>query len=408
MKNALTYLIQAVIMITIIICFTSCQLGSVDVSAIVPLVGQSQPSFNLPLKIKWISPLYPDEDKIDYNRPVEQGQPVIDKNRVFVGSHFGNFLCLDRKTGEIIWKFKAFGGIESVPVINNDAVIFGDSDGEVYSLRKSDGYANWTFKVQGEIMGNLIVHENILLFTTTFNRIYALEADSGKWLWTQKRSLPDGFTVRGVSSPVTDGEFVYAGLADGYLICVDIKRGKEVWKNLLVKGDRLIDVDTTPVLVGDLIYAAAFDGSLFCMKKENGEVVWKFEKGGVHRISIFGERIYYSDSQGFVRCLDEKSGKEIWNFDVRNEDKKRSLAKSLRRKIRVPSRPIRFGQYIVIVSNVGFLYVLDPQDGKMLWRYLPGYGVSSELVSTNDSIYFLSNSAMIFRMVPNPKLELKY
>jgi outer membrane protein assembly factor BamB len=392
---------QLVITIFLISFLAGCSGSTLSVKTLVPLDAQSpQGDFFLPLKIKWISSLYPDESQDAY-RPLEYGAPTIDQDRIYVGTHFGKLLCLNAISGETIWSFQAYGEVASTPAVYGDTVIFGDSDGQVYSIRKQDGLVNWTYKVQGEALGRINVHQDKVLFTSTFNRLYALDARDGTWLWTHQRNLPDAFSVRGVSSPVTDGTNVYAGLADGYLIAVDIERGREVWKNLLVTGDRLVDVDTTPVLDGNRIFAAAYDGTLYCLDKENGDVVWKMDRGGIHPVTIDADALYFSDSNGLVYRLDKESGKEVWQFDVRNEDKRHSLAKSLRRKNRVPTSPKRFGPYLITASSSGYLYVLDPATGKINWRYLPGFGVTSGVVIQDGAIYFLTNSASLFKMVPS-------
>jgi outer membrane protein assembly factor BamB len=54
---------------------------------------------------------------------------------------------------------------------------------------------------------------------------------------------------------------------------------------------------------------------------------------------------------------------------------------------------------LITASSNGYLYVLDPDSGRILWSYLPGFGVSSEIVKAEDGIYFLTNSAMLFKMV---------
>lgn len=380
---------------------TSCKLSGFSAKIPIPVNQSSvKPAFHLPLKIQWITELFPDQQQDTY-KPVENGSPLVIDDQVFVGTHFGQFLCLDRKTGKVLWRFKAFGGIESAPAIFGDDIIFGDSDGKIYSLRRSDGFANWIYKAQGEIMGQVVIQDDLALFVTTFNRIYAIQAKTGQWVWTHQRSLPEGFSIRGVSSPASDGKLVYAGLADGYLVAVDIKRGREVWKNLLLHTERFTDIDATPILADDKIYVASYDGALYCLSKSDGTIQWKFGRGGISRVTLTENRIFYANNDGFVYSLERDGGKEIWKLDVRDRDRRKSLAKSLRRKLRVPTTPVLYGPYLLTASSDGYLYVLNPDSGKELWRYLPGYGVSSELVVTDDGIYLLTNSAMVIKMAAN-------
>ena len=410
MEHRKSLIFQLLILIYLIFIISSCKSlessGKVDLDSVISPDKSSvvneilpPPQF-LPLKIKWITPLF--GEKRDTFNPVENGAPTIDGSQVFVGSNIGYLFCLDRASGEIVWKFKAFGGIESAPAIFKNSVLFGDSDGNIYSLNRANGMANWSFKVQGEVMGRITIFNEKILFTTTYNRIYALDANDGKWIWTHKRALPEGFSIRGVSSPVTDGKLVFAGLADGYLVAVDINRGREIWKNPIVSSpDGFLDVDATPVIEGEKLFVSGYGGALFCLNKNDGNIHWKFGRGGISKVKLAANRIFMSTSDGFVFAIDKKDGKKIWSLDIRDEDARKSATPKFRLKLRIPTSPVLFNNFLVTASSSGFLYAIDTLSGKILWRYFPGYGISSELVKESDGIYFLTNSAMIFKMEPN-------
>ena len=84
-------------------------------------------SVYLPFSIQWAFSMAPEENA-DFFMPVESGAPTVAQDQVFIGSHYGDFFCLDRETGKVNWKFKAFGGIESASTVFKGNVLFGDSD----------------------------------------------------------------------------------------------------------------------------------------------------------------------------------------------------------------------------------------------------------------------------------------
>jgi len=63
--------------------------------------------------------------------------PVIDGDKVYVGSHQGALLCLDLKTGRKINAYQTYSIIFSSPVIAGNLLFFGNDDGNLYALRSS-------------------------------------------------------------------------------------------------------------------------------------------------------------------------------------------------------------------------------------------------------------------------------
>jgi len=253
-------------------------------------------SVNLPLKIAWIAPLDQGEFALDF-KPVEFSTPVADSRRVYVGVAKKSFYALSASDGRVIWKFDAFGPIESEAALGEGTVILGDSDGMVYCLNAENGLVRWTYKASGEVMGKPLVADGKIFFLTTENRIYALSLDDGKWLWMKQRDVPTTFTVRGVASPVVKDGTLFVCFSDGYIIALNAKNGKEIWKNLLKIDEYLADIDATPVLDGDSLFVSAYDGDLFRLDRENGAVLWKLEGGGgVSAPVLMGDYLFVASS----------------------------------------------------------------------------------------------------------------
>lgn len=86
------------------------------------------------------------------------------------------------------------------------------------------------------------------------------------------------------SSPVTDGEHVYAYFKSGDLACLALE-GQIVWRTNLQKtyGEDTLwwDLGTSPVLVDDLLVVGVIQSPpafLVAFDKETGDVVWKHDR----------------------------------------------------------------------------------------------------------------------------------
>ncbi|MBN1290634.1 MAG: PQQ-binding-like beta-propeller repeat protein [Candidatus Latescibacteria bacterium] len=99
--------------------------------------------------------------------------PAVGKDKVLIGSR-DNFLhCVDRKTGQMIWKFQTRGEVDSSPVIVNDKVVFGSSDGRFYMVTLEDGKEVWSYEIGSSITGSPAVIDGMIVIGAEDGRVYA-------------------------------------------------------------------------------------------------------------------------------------------------------------------------------------------------------------------------------------------
>ena len=134
-------------------------------------------------------------------------------------------------------------------------------------------------------------------------------------------------------SPVISDGRVYAvvsdqsiGAANAGVICLDAENGKLLWKTP-VKDD----IVSTPVVNGNFVYAASCSGEVFAMQKSDGKIVWRtparkdYGNNNSQTLGKYGWRIttapvavgdgrIYCQSNYSIRALDMNSGKELWQI----------------------------------------------------------------------------------------------
>jgi len=113
--------------------------------------------------------------------------------------------------------------------------------------------------------------------------VYCLDATDGSTLWkvhsgtTFKNSYGDGPR----STPIIEGERVYALGANGDLLCLAAKSGEVAWQTNILKqfgGKNIIwGVSTTPLIDGKklVINVGAKQASVVAFDKTSGKVIWK-------------------------------------------------------------------------------------------------------------------------------------
>jgi outer membrane protein assembly factor BamB len=69
--------------------------------------------------------------------------PALTEDLMIVGARDRKVTAIERKTGEVKWRFTARGKVDSSPVVAGDRVYFGSDDGRLYALNVSDGTEAW-------------------------------------------------------------------------------------------------------------------------------------------------------------------------------------------------------------------------------------------------------------------------
>jgi outer membrane protein assembly factor BamB len=164
--------------------------------------------------------------------------------------------------------------------------------------------------------------------------VAAFRATDGRQLWEHKLDaagkLPDVHDKRNLatSSPITDGERVYAWFSTGQLAAVDMN-GKAIWTRHLGQEYSPFDLD------------------------------W----GHASSPALFRDRlilICYQGSTAYLLALDKRTGKELWKVDRPREVKSYSTPLV----IETAQGPE------VIVNSSESMEAFDPSTGKSLWRYV--------------------------------------
>ena len=151
---------------------------------------------------------------------------AIVKDRVYVGTINGDFLCVKRETGEKIWSYrsiddpdpKAFApAFKCSPTVTRDAIYVGDEDGVFHAIDPKTGKRKWKFHTNGEIISSPSLVGEKVIFGSYDNNLYCLDASNGKKLWNFET---DGYVH---CSPAIAGKFTFITGCDEQLRVINIE-----------------------------------------------------------------------------------------------------------------------------------------------------------------------------------------
>ncbi|MCB2048263.1 MAG: PQQ-binding-like beta-propeller repeat protein [Novosphingobium sp.] len=300
------------------------------------------------LKLKWAYGF------ADSNRA--RSQPSLAAGAIFMGSHNGHILALDRETGCERWRYEAKAEVRTAVVIEpwqrgdskaDPLAFFGDLAGNVYAVRAFTGEPVWT--VRGDTHNVAIITGTPALYDGTLfvpissmeensaadpnypcctfrGSVVALDARTGKEKWRtwlvgepQQRKDESGKTEHGPSgvavwnTPAVDPRrgLIYFATGDNYtqpatelsdaVIALDMKTGAIRWSHQAIEGDAwnvgcFISSDNCPDDAGpDFDFGA---GVILTRTRGGRDVVLAGQKAGI------------------TYAFDADSGEQVWKRRV--------------------------------------------------------------------------------------------
>jgi|GEM_PF-917966 len=219
--------------------------------------------------------------------------PATDGKLVFALGQFGDFVCVDAKTGKEYWggnvekdlggKVMSMWHFAASPVIDGDNVVvpIGGEKGTVVAFKKSENFGiNWRSSEITDSCGyNSIVpmtfggKRQYLLFTV--NRVAALDAENGKVLW--QAECPGRTAI--CSDPV-----------------------------FLMEGNTCYLLASSAYNTGARFFKVTADGGKFTIEKIAEDNTLQSHHGGI--VQVGGH--FYFLTQRELACVEPKTGKTLW------------------------------------------------------------------------------------------------
>jgi len=193
--------------------------------------------------------------------------------------------------GELVWKFKTEGPIDS-PAIGNDGTIYvGSNDWYLYAINP-DGSLKWKFETGDWVKSSPAIGNDGTIYVGSNDRyLYAINPD-GSLKWKFKT----GDCISSSPAIGNDGT-IYVGSDDGYLYAINLD-GSLKWK--FETGDWVL---SSPAIGNDgTIYVGSNNGYLYAINP-NGSLKWKFKTGNwIQSSPAIGNdgTIYVGSNDGYL------------------------------------------------------------------------------------------------------------
>ncbi|MEZ6063719.1 MAG: PQQ-binding-like beta-propeller repeat protein [Planctomycetaceae bacterium] len=111
--------------------------------------------------------------------------PAIVGDMLYVGTHNGDVLAVNCRTGEIAWRYT---GDRPMPyyasaAVTDDLVMVGSHDKLMHAIDRRTGEGRWTFSTNARIESSAAVVDNRLFFGSADRNLYGVSIDDGSEVW---------------------------------------------------------------------------------------------------------------------------------------------------------------------------------------------------------------------------------
>lgn len=345
------------------------------------------------LSPRWRNSLLPDYDHnpLTWNLyPEERSRPFFEPSTqlVYVGSESQRLTCFFAVSGQILWSATTHGRVVSQPILHRERIFVGTTSGVFYAFDHKTGQQLWHYKSDGEILSRAAIFASqepeqigIVMFTTGNNKLIALDAKTGKWLWQQQNSPPDQLSIRGQAPPTVHDNAVYTGYSDGTVAAYQASNGNVIWKRSIKENDRFPDVDVEPLVYENALYVASYSGAIHALNISDGQTRWKYDLKSTSDAKIRNGELFATSNDGSVVVINVENGKSRWRKKFNHQG--------------TFSSPEVDDYYLYIGSSDGKLYVLRQDDGEVIQELRYGGGFSTPMVY-NQLLFVLSYNSFLY------------
>lgn len=323
----------------------------------------------------------------------EPGAPTVDGNLVLVGySGVHGLVAVDRRDGHEVGRYEAGGPVVSAAVVVGDRVYFTDAAGSTwcYPSGRPGAEPLWHHYSGAPIVSSPVVADGTVYISNVGDQVYALDAGTGDLRWRFEHRLDVARTssleLLGAPRPAVQGDTVYAGFSDGFLVAIDRAAGTERW-NASVGEGTYPDL-IAPALAWDgSLLVAGFDRPLVSLDPATRAARWRIDAGTAAAMTADGARVYVGGSDGVLRAVDRVTGELAWTWDSASSG---PLA-----------QPVVTPVGVMVAAGEGGVTLLDPATGKETWRMDPGVtmnGVSAAPAVVGRDVYVLSNAGVLYAL----------
>ena len=183
------------------------------------------------------------------------------------------------------------------------------------------------------------------------------------------------------------GDTVYTGFSDGFLVALDRETGSEKWQAQVGEGT-YPDLIASPLpLPQGGVLVGGYTRPLLRLDPATRSPAWRLEHGSAAAALLDGDVAFHPGADGALRCIDVRTGEVKWTWESGSSGPLLT--------------PQLTGQGLLVASTDDSIYLLDPVTGARRWSLDLGItftGFAANPAVAGDEVYALSNGGRLYAL----------
>ena len=296
------------------------------------------------------------ELKIDLSK-VEINNKIVDNMNNY---GFQDYSGSINKIGN--YKFSKLENINQLnfkPLFLNDGLIFFDKKGSIIRydnnqkvLWKKNYYSKLEKKLKPKL--NFVLVDQNLLITDSIAKYYSINVNSGELIWEKNNIYPFNSEIKRSKNKIFVVDY------KNTLRCYNINDGSECWNLPTEDSFTISSSNFSLIIVGELIVFTNSIGDVTAVDIDSGLITWQLPTQSssiinetynfkVSKLVSDNKSIYFSNNKNEFYSVDVKTGTTNWINEINSN-----------------LTPITSGNLIFTVSNEGYLYVVEKNNGNII------------------------------------------
>ena len=151
------------------------------------------------------------------------------------------------------------------------------------------------------------------------------------------------------------------------------------------------EIKSTPIIVSSIVYVSSLDKHLYAIDLKSGKEKWQFEADDELDASpvFFDNTLYIGSNSGTFYALGIEKGRPKWTYDK---------AGRISSSANIATEPDTGKPVVVFGSYDNYLYSLNTDDGKLLFKYPADNYINGAIAVANHTAFFGSCDSMIYQV----------
>jgi outer membrane protein assembly factor BamB len=294
----------------------------------------------------------------------ENGIPLVVKGPVEGIATYGNDIIANlgnkivicaSKDGLSKWGITLEARAYGAPSIFGNNAFLACENGYIKKLDIANGKILWNTKIADSLTTEITIYGRYG-FIGIRKGIICIDLANGSFIWRSD-------TPNQIQTPSASSGFVMANYEDG-LVCFLATTGGKVWDKK--SSSELIGC---PVIDEDKVYISTTDGFLKCLSLWNGAEIWKAKRDYTAAIPTIDDDKIYFPGKGKVTCLIKTVGKKVWETKVGDEV--------------IWAQIIKSGNNLIVGGTDQNVYILTSEKGELKTKLPISGSVSMQMALGN-------------------------